>query len=382
MKQRLLAWAAVLGMAWALPALGQTMPHETAAEYSESYSGRALLIMMDGKVVFERYADGWHADKPHLLASGTKSFSGVMAAAAIQDGIIPGWDDVVSDTITEWKADSQKAKITLRMLLDLSSGLNPNDPALESRGGGRLLGEGAARRSQRIESSGVEEAGDKYSAALKTSMVGTPGGQFQYGSAHFHAFGAYMTERLKLAGRPETTVEQYFIERIAKPAGFGVAFWTKDRARNINLPGGALLTAREWAKFGEFVRLGGAVRQADGSLKQIVDAGLLAECFKPSKNNAAYGLTWWLPGSAGDATVADGGGNINERLRQQMVLAQMKPALEPDGSAIEVYMAAGLGKQRLMILPKYRMVIVRFAESTQAGMRYDDAELIRLILGR
>ena len=45
-------------------------------------------------------------------------------------------------------------------------------------------------------------------------------------------------------------------------------------------------------------------------------------------------------------------------------------------------MAAGLGKQRLIVLPDHRTVIVRFAEATREGLlRYSDAKLVGLIMG-
>jgi len=52
---------------------------KAAAEYSHSQHGTGVLVMVLGEIVFEDYAPGWTADKPHLLASGTKSFCGVMA---------------------------------------------------------------------------------------------------------------------------------------------------------------------------------------------------------------------------------------------------------------------------------------------------------------
>ena len=52
--------------------------YREAAEYSRSAHGVAVLVMRRGEIVFEDYAPGWQ-DKPHELASGTKSFAGVMA---------------------------------------------------------------------------------------------------------------------------------------------------------------------------------------------------------------------------------------------------------------------------------------------------------------
>ena len=45
----------------------------SAADYSRAAKGVAVLVMKRGEIVFEDYAPGWDS-KPHLLASGTKSF--------------------------------------------------------------------------------------------------------------------------------------------------------------------------------------------------------------------------------------------------------------------------------------------------------------------
>ena len=59
-----------------------------AAEYSSQNRGVSVLVMKGDKVVFEDYQNGHEATAPWMLASGTKSFSGVMCAAAIEDRLI------------------------------------------------------------------------------------------------------------------------------------------------------------------------------------------------------------------------------------------------------------------------------------------------------
>ncbi len=349
---------------------------KAAADYSAGLGGRALLVMVDGQVVFEQYDNGWSADRPHPLASGTKSFSGILAAAAIEDGYIGGWDANISENIKAWRDDPLKRHITLRQLLSLSSGLDARDPALESRGGGRLLGEQAAQRTRRIEGAGKPPAPDMFAAALAVEMTGEPGKQFAYGPSHFYAFGAYLEACLVVADAPQKTVQDYFQARIAEPIGLEIGRWGQDRAGHPNLPGGMMLTARQWARFGEFVRLGGAVRQADGTLKQVLAAETLGECFKRSENNPQYGLTWWLPGEAGPAA----GDSLRERLRAAALNGQMGEIRDADGDPVTAYVAAGLGQQRLIVLPEQKMVIVRFAEGVPNGRQYGDAELLRLLL--
>lgn len=368
------------------PAAADHAACTAAADYSADHGGRALLILKDGRTVFERYDRGWSADKPHPLASGTKSFTGVAAMFAVQDGLLT-LDELAADTITEWKDDPRKSRITVRHLLTLSSGLDPADAALGGRGGGRLLGEGARRRAQRLRLDEQPPVADHYLAAIELPAVAEPGQRFAYGPSHFYAFGALLERKLQASSIPHKTVLDYLHARLFDPIGLKVAWFGKDRAGRPNLPGGCLLTAREWAKFGEFVRLEGSWKTPDGTTTPLLKPDLLAECFKPSATNPHYGLTWWLGGqseSADGPDPADPGardGPVARRLLGRLREAETGPVTLPDGTTVRVFMAAGLGKQRLLILPDQGLVIVRFAEATPRGMLFNNAEFLRRILG-
>lgn len=97
---------------------------QRAAQYSDEANGHAVVVMHRGKILFEHYANRWSAEKPHRLASGTKSFSGALLAAAVKDGLLT-LDEPVSKTITEWKKDEKLAVITIQDLLSLTSGIHP-----------------------------------------------------------------------------------------------------------------------------------------------------------------------------------------------------------------------------------------------------------------
>ena len=99
---------------------------KSAADYSKTQRGQTMVVVFDGQIVFERYDNGGARDKVQMLASGSKSFVGVAAAAAMQDKVIR-LDDPVCESITEWKADPKKANITYRQLLTLTSGLTPGE---------------------------------------------------------------------------------------------------------------------------------------------------------------------------------------------------------------------------------------------------------------
>jgi len=255
---------ATVGFAHAQPvpvARTSPSPFQPAADYLRTCNGHALLVYRDGQLLFEEYLNGHRRDDPHRLASGTKSFVGVLAVMAVEDELLK-LDEKVADTLTEWQGDARKSLVTIRQLLTLTSGL----------AGG--------------------EVGDvpSYKDAVRLAEAKfAPGEKFQYGPVPFQCFGELL--RRKLEPRKET-IEGYLKRRLLDPIGLKPSFWRKDADSNPNLPSGVLLTAREWAKFGLFVLNKGAW---DG--KQLVPEKLLAECFQGSKAHPTYGLTFWLNAS-------------------------------------------------------------------------------------
>lgn len=282
---------------------------QPAAEYLRANNGHALLVYCDGRLVFEEYLNGHQREVPHRLASGTKSFVGVLAVMAVEDGLLR-LDEKVSVTLTEWQADARKSQVTIRQLLTLTSGI----------AGG--------------------EVGDmpSYREAVRLAEAKFPPGEkFQYGPVPFQCFGELL--RRKLAVRKET-LEGYLKRRLLEPIGLKPSFWRKDTDGQPHLPSGLLLTASEWAKFGQFVLNRGAWNG-----QQLVSEKLLAECFQGTKAHPTYGLTFWL-------NAAD------ERPR-------------------DLAMAAGAGKQKLYLVPSQKLLVVQFAE---APKRFQERELLRLVL--
>lgn len=240
-----------------------------AAEYSKAHGGQQTLVLRDGKVVFEASYNGWKDGEAHVLASGTKSFSGAIAAAAIEDGLLK-WDEKVCGTIAEWKDDARKSKITVRQLLSLTSGLD-------------------AGTVGRVPS---------YAEAIRAEALHDPGTRFQYGPVPFQVFGELM--RRKLEPKKEGVLG-YLRRRVLNPIGLRTGDWRFDEDDNPHLPSGASIAAREWAKFGELVRNRGKCGDT-----QVVAWEPFAECLKPGKVNPAYGLTFWLGAEGGEARVPDG----------------------------------------------------------------------------
>ena len=308
MKRMILIFAAALAGFPALATNPAPLPGcDEAIAYSESHAGVALLVLEDGEVRC-RSAD---IETPQELWSGTKSLVGLMAAAAVQDNLLT-LDERASDTIAEWKSDREKAQITLRQLLSMTAG--------QASTVGRPQG---------------------YLDSIKAPLGALPGRKFQYGPAPMQIFGEIMRRKLVAKGVDDNP-RRYLERRILVPLGVKVGVWRNGPDGQPLMPQGLLLAAEEWAKIGEFVRLGGKL---DG--KPLVDAATLAELFKSTEANPAYGLTWWLP----RATPAT---DFVTRSTDITRYASELPA--------DMVVAAGAGDQRLYVIPSRRLTIVRQAK--------------------
>lgn len=271
-----------------------------AAEYSAGKNGYTFLVMENGEIVFERYDQGWTPETAYRLASGTKSFSGAMVAAAVKDDLLT-LDEPVSETITEWQSDEKLTSITIRQLLSLTSG---------------ILG-------------GSTGSIPSYREAVGAKAEFEPGEKFSYGPMPYQIFGELM--RRKLLAREDLDFADplaYLEARLFQPIGMTYANWRRDGNGMPHLPSGAFLSAREWAKFGQLL-----MEKGLWSGGQLLDSDALSECLVGSRANPDYGVTFWLIESDGN------------------------PKLE------NAYMAAGAGKQRLYILPAVGLVVVRQGES-------------------
>lgn len=319
----------------------QSSTYQAAADYSASMRGLAVVVMKGERIVFEEYQNGHSAETPHLLASGTKSFSGVLLAAAIEDKLIKSFDEKVADTITEWNNDPRKSKITMRQLLTLTGGLD-----------GGTLGRSPT-----------------YSEAIKMATKFEPGEKFEYGPMPFQVFGEVL--RRKLAVKNESVMD-YLKRRILDPIGLKVADWTMQEGQP-NLPSGAYLTAREWLKFGQLLKNGGKWNS-----KQLIKKSLLDELYVGSKANPNYGLTFWLNRSS------DRSARISEnRTRLQSLMGDRESettdiSMNGFGKGIpnDAFVAAGAGKQRLYVIPSLDLVVVRQGRQS----RFDDEQFLNLLI--
>ena len=287
---------------------------QQAIAYSSSEQGVSVYVLKNGRVVCEGYAGEGGPDKGHEIWSGTKSFTGIMAAIAAKDGILT-LDEKVSATITEWQADPVKATVTIRQLLSLTSGIsNLGQP------GGRAPG---------------------YAEAVKTAFSAAPGEKFQYGPQSFQVFGELIQRKLQERGTPMSS-RDFIKTRILDPIGMKWADWRSTPEGDPILSQGSVFTAREWAKFGEFVRHGGGTPKGE----KLVDPETFKQLFMGTTANPAYGESWWLPRPTPAPDV----------LTASIDLTGHSTELPAD-----MVVAGGAGNQRMYVVPSCGLTAVRQA---------------------
>ena len=311
-----------------------------AAKYSESRRGSAILVMQNGRTIFEHYANGGSATRRWPIFSGTKTFWAIAALAAVNDGLFR-LDDLVSETITEWKSDPRKSQITIRQLLSQTDGIE------------------AASYLQRAS------IRDRNALAIQLPVIAEPGTAFIYGPSHLQIFSELL--RRKVRGR---SVISYFEAHVSSQLGLHGLIYKKD-ARGNPLPAtGFELSAREWARLGELVIGSGNYRG-----RQIVPANLLQQAFIGSQANPAYGLALWLNRQSRKLS---GEADMERMLDLQWQNAQWNGVCICKDAPADMVVALGSHYQRLFIIPSSRAIIVRQG----SGGSFSDAQFLRLVLGR
>ncbi len=298
-----------------------------------------MLVMQNGRTIFEHYANGGSASGRWPIFSGTKSFWGIAALAAVREGLFR-LDDLVSDTITEWKSDPRKSRITIRQLLNQTDGIE----------GASFLQRASIR--------------DRNTMAIRLATLAEPRAAFIYGPSHLQIFSELLRRRL----RGRSTIA-YFEGHVSSRLGIHRLNYKKDGRGNPLPATGFELTAREWARLGELV-LGNGNYQG----RQIIAVALSRDAFTGSQANPSYGLTFWLNQEAPGGREED----LERMLDLPWQAAQWTDVCICKDAPADMVVALGSHYQRLFIIPSLKAIVVR--QGSEA--KFSDADFLRLVLGR
>jgi CubicO group peptidase (beta-lactamase class C family) len=302
---------------------GLAGPLQPALERAMGDGSTGVLVLQSDRILAERYAPGWTADRPRELASVAKSIVGVLIGMAIEDGAIDGLDQSAADFIPPWRDDGRRA-VTLRHLMSMTSGLDDTGLALRTI------------------------AGDQFAINAAAPLRAPPGTRWAYNTAAYHLLFHVL---VRATGEG---VEAYAARRLLGPLGMTHTRWITGIGQGEDGPVtnyySAAATARDLAAFGGLVLDEG---QRDG--RRLIEAEFLRTLTTPSQAlNPSYGLLWWCNSAPGhDATGRVEGYRFPRSPRDTVA-------------------ALGAGGQALLLVPSRRLTVVRQGDPPGSPDLFDD----------
>jgi len=307
----------------------------TAIEEGRHGAVHSMLIVRDGKLVFEKYFPGhdfqydaagyrgkWishNRHSTHTVMSVGKSFVSACIGIAVDHGFIESVDQSVFDFLPEHQHlnTDGKGEITIEHLLTMTSGL-------------QWLEWGASNTSPDSDLFKLWiDCEDQITCVLGKPMADAPGTSFVYNGGGMILLG----EILKNASGMD--IEDFSAQYLFEPLGIDAPEWKRFESGVADASGGFYITPRDMAKFGVLYLNNGVW---DGA--QIISKEWVAWSATTYEGNnrikipgedagrVGYTYTWWTNRVSG-----------------------------PDGK-LDLYYANGWGGQKIIVIPDLEMVVV------------------------
>lgn len=247
----------------------------TAEDMGETYG---VVVMHRGSIVAERYGDDFNAETRFTGWSVSKTVTGVLTGMMVADGRLK-MDR--SPPIPHWqRSGDPRGDITLRQLLQMRSGLRHQEraePVYTSDEVRMMFLDGRDHMAAWAEAQPLEHE---------------PGRVFEYSTASAVILSDIAARLLAPDGTPQerqSAMERFLSARLAVPLGMTSLVAEYDAAGTMMGGSSIWANARDWARFGEFMRHGGSVSGA-----QIVPRSWIDFMHRESPRAPDYGAMLWL----------------------------------------------------------------------------------------
>lgn len=263
----------------------------TLADFVTRSATTGLLILKDGKILFEGYYQGAEPSDMFMSFSLAKSFVSTLVGFAVADGDINSITDPIIQYLPELKGSAYETA-TIKQVLQMASGTGFSDDDYSAKDAD-IAGYAMVLNHNR---------GGLYDYARSYKSVRKPGQVFQYASADTEVLGALV------ARVTHRSLSGYLSEKLWRPLGAEApARWILDQPGSAGrelAAGGLQARLRDYGRFGLlYANLGawqgsqllpvGWVEAATRPSDPYVEYGALAPGYP-----LGYGLQWWcLPGS-------------------------------------------------------------------------------------
>ncbi|MCD9032161.1 beta-lactamase family protein [Luteimonas sp. Y-2-2-4F] len=293
-----------------------------ASGFGEGHATTAVVVVQGGKIVAERYREGFGPHVAQRTWSVAKSLAGALVGVAEAQGVL---EASAPAPVPEWRRPGDpRAAITVDQLLRMASG---------------LYSDTAGNRTDALYFGGATVA----EAAAGWPLAAPPGTRFRYANNDsvlaVHALRAATGDDARALARPYTEL-----------------FWPLGMTRThaeTDWQGGYVLSSQVWSTARDLARFG-LLLQGDGVAggRRLLPDGWVRAATAPSgpqpDGEFGYGATLWL--------------------------LQRSPGVPADAFA-----AFGNRGQFVVVVPSRDLVLVRRGEDP-AGRRFDVAAFAAAVL--
>ncbi|MEX0741026.1 MAG: serine hydrolase [Pseudohongiella sp.] len=288
-------------------------------EPDQNIDTRAVLVIHDGKIIAEQYAEPFSADMPQLGWSMTKTVTGALTGILGGDGLL---HVDANANVPEWRNDGdERRSITLEHLLHMTSGMQYSEVYTAGSMSDVILM--------------LYTTGDTAAFTIDKPLAHASGSTFYYNSGTSNIISRIQRQLF-------TSFQDYFNfpqERLFSKLGMTSAVMEPDASGTFVGSSYMYATPRDWAKFG-------LLHLQDGMWngERILPEGWVDYTVTPAPaaERGQYGVQMWLNAGAAD--------NPDNRPLPNL------PA--------NMYYLSGFEGQNILMFPDQDLIVMRMGVTT------------------
>jgi len=246
----------------------------------------SAIVMRDGKVIYERYDTKRGIDNNTPLKGMSMSKTAVAASVGslLCSGQIASLNDKAGK-YSKFLASTPYGSVSIKNILQMNSGVSPLGRGDEKRFNQK------SRGMQKFAGNGdIREALNFYKSASRN-----PGSQMNYHSTDSLALSVLVEE---ISGQ---SLAKYFYTNLYKEFGeYNFIQWTSDKNGTTVSFSDLVMTARDWANFGQYLM---TQKIQNSCLGNFFSEGVEGSVDTGKENLSRYGYQSWLFNVNGNPTM-------------------------------------------------------------------------------
>ena len=237
----------------------------------------SVLISKKGKIIYEKYFDGYTNKTIHDQRSASKSIASAITGIAIEDGLLKSDTDLLYNYLPEEyqnQKDALKSEIKIKDLLTMSSGLDAVDFGI--------------KRKSKASEQAYQNSRNWLKTVLDAPMINKPGTVANYGSANPYLLSVVLNDLTPIP------LQLYMDKKLLNPLGIHNYAIQKEMTGKPYFGGGMYLSSRQMLKFGQLYLCKGKLNG-----KRILSKKWVEKSFRNYLNlentvdKSGYGYLWW-----------------------------------------------------------------------------------------